>query len=87
MQKNTKKKIAPIIITLLVVLYMGSLIVLVLGAAGVISFLGGFNIAFPFPFLLIYALAGLAVIVGIILALRQRLREIDGGEEDEAGKY
>ena len=37
--------------------------------------------------LLLYALVILAVIVGVVVALRQRLREIDGGEEDEARKY
>lgn len=29
----------------------------------------------------------LAVIVGVLLALGQRLREIDGGEEEDAKKY
>ena len=37
--------------------------------------------------LIIYGLAILAVITGILLALRQRLKEIEGGEEDEARKY
>jgi hypothetical protein len=30
---------------------------------------------------------GGAVVVGVILALNQRLREIDGGEEEEASQY
>ena len=29
----------------------------------------------------------LAIIVGVLLALRQRLKEIDGGEEEDAKKY
>jgi len=37
--------------------------------------------------LLLYALPLLAVAVGIFLALRQRWKEVRGGEEDEAGKY
>lgn len=37
--------------------------------------------------LIIYALVILAVIIGILLALGQRLREIKGGEEEEAMKY
>lgn len=37
--------------------------------------------------LIIYALVICAVIVGILLALWQRLREIQGGEEEEATKY
>ena len=37
--------------------------------------------------LILYAVLILAVIVGILLALRQRLQEIETGEEDEAKKY
>lgn len=39
-----------------------------------------------FPMLLV-AIVPLAGIVGVLAALRQRLTEIDGGEEDEAAKY
>ena len=35
----------------------------------------------------LWMLAPLVVIAGVLLALRQRLKEIDGGEEDEAAKY
>ena len=35
----------------------------------------------------LFLLALLAVIVGVLVALWQRLNEIDGGEEDEAAKY
>ena len=85
MQSNTKKKIAPIVIAILVVLYIAPIAGFAVYAAvelagteeiwGVISFLG------------MYALIGGAVIVGVLAALTQRLREIDGGEEDEAQKY
>ena len=85
MQNNTKKKIAPIVIAILVVLYIapiaGFAVYAAVGLAGteeiwgVVSFLG------------MYALIGGAVIVGVLAALTQRLREIDGGEEDEAQKY
>ena len=34
-----------------------------------------------------YALLGLAVVAGVIAALCQRLREIKGGEEEDAKKY
>ncbi|MBQ4578141.1 MAG: hypothetical protein IJA84_03665 [Clostridia bacterium] len=37
--------------------------------------------------LIVYSILVLAAIVCILLALRQRLREIEGGEEDEAKKY
>ena len=87
MQNNTnhRKKIAPIIITVLVVLYMVFLVPFVLMAAGILTVFGHAPLAVPV--LLIYAFVGLAVIIGIVLALRQRLHEIDGGEEDEASKY
>lgn len=69
-------------------------------AAVVIAFLGLFLATILFPligevmgealavgFLLIYGGAIVAVIIGVIAALRQRLEEIEGGEEDEAQKY
>ncbi|MBO5796898.1 MAG: hypothetical protein J6R77_00945 [Clostridia bacterium] len=37
--------------------------------------------------LLLYAALILAVIVGVLVALRQRLKEIESGEEEEAKKY
>ena len=43
-----------------------------------------FVVCFP---LLLGAILPLAAIVGVLAALRQRLNEIDGGEEDEAAKY
>lgn len=39
------------------------------------------------PVFLIWLLVPLAVIVGVFAALRQRLEEIDGGEEDDAAQY
>lgn len=83
MRKTTKKKIAPIVITVAVVLYMIPLVVLTLMAA---AGLGRGELA-ALPFVLLYALIGGAVIVGIIKALLQRLDEIDGGEEEEASQY
>jgi capsular polysaccharide biosynthesis protein len=43
----------------------------------------------PIPLgILIFIVAVLAgIIIGIIIAFRQRILEIDGGEENEAGKY
>lgn len=37
--------------------------------------------------LLVYALVIIAVIAGVIFALRERIREIEGGEEEDAKKY
>ncbi len=42
---------------------------------------------FAVGFLLVYGGIIVAVIVGVIVALRQRLEEIEGGEEEEAKKY
>ena len=38
-------------------------------------------------FLVVYALAVGAIIAGVVAALCQRLREIRGGEEEDARKY
>ena len=83
MRKTTKKKIAPIVITTAVVLYMVPLVLMVLAAA----FGLGRETSAMTPFLLAYFLLGGAAVVGIIRALLQRLREIDGGEEEEASQY
>lgn len=83
MRKTTKKKIAPIVITTAVVLYMVPLVLMVLAAA----FGPGQETSAMTPFLLAYLLLGGAVVVGIIRALLQRLREIDGGEEEDASQY
>ncbi len=85
MQNDTKKskKKAPIIC-----------------AAVVIGLLGIFLATILFPligevygqllavgFLLVYGLAIVAVIFGVLAALRQRLKEIEDGEEEDAKKY
>ena len=41
----------------------------------------------PLPFLCLIIAFPVAVIGGVILALKQRIKEIDGGEEDAASKY
>lgn len=79
-KKDTKKRkkgtvIAAVIMTLLMFLLMG----LVLWG----------NTQDPLPIgvlLIILAIPGV-VVVGVVLALKQRLKEIEGGEEDEASKY
>ena len=69
-------------------------------AAVVIAFLGIFLATILFPligevmgealavgFLLIYGGVIVAAIVGVVAALRQRLQEIEGGEEEDAKQY
>ncbi len=84
MRNTTKKKIVPILITVLVVLYIAPLMAFVLAAMGLFHPEEGLAVMFP---LLCWLIAGGAVIVGIIRALVQRLDEIDGGEEEEASRY
>lgn len=83
MRKTTKKKIAPIAVTVAVVLYMLPVVALAaMAMAGVLR-----EGLAALPFLLLYLLLGGAVIFGVVGALFQRLREIDGGEEEEASRY
>ena len=84
MENRNRKKIAPVVVAILVVAYVGPLVGMVAYAAGLLGAEGGWSIL---PFLLLYAAAGGAVIIGVLYAMAQRLREIDGGEEDEAKKY
>ena len=84
MRKTTKKKIAPVIITAGVLLYMVPLIGISLLAMGGLAGEGESGVTL---ILLTYAVLGGAVAFGIVKALLQRLDEIDGGEEEEASQY
>ncbi len=84
MKNRNRKKIAPVVIAVLVVAYVGPLVGMVAYAAGLLGADGDWGVL---PFLLLYAAIGGAVIVGVLSAMAQRLREIDGGEEDDAKKY
>lgn len=83
MQKNTKKKWAAIVCAAVIVgllgLFLAAILFPLIGEAC------GETVAMGF--LLVYGLVIVAVVVGVLVALRQRLREIKGGEEDEAKKY
>ena len=37
--------------------------------------------------MVVYAVLGVAIIVGVLRAMVQRLKEIEGGEEEDARKY
>lgn len=41
----------------------------------------------PIPIMIVFWLIPVAVIGCVIAVIRERMKEIDGGEEDEAGKY
>lgn len=83
MRRTTRKKIAPMVVTAAVLLYVTPLVAAVLAVAW-----GMWRVSLTATaFLLLYAVLGGAVIAGVVRALRQRLREIDGGEEEEASQY
>lgn len=87
MQNDTeraKKKIVPVVIAIVVVLYAAPLIGLTLACIGLED---GPEAGWLTAVLVGYAILGAAVIVGVLAAMRQRLREIDAGEEDEARKF
>ncbi len=85
MRNNTsKKKIAAVVVAILVLLYVGPMVGMVLAAIIGLSKTLEWGIL---PFLLMYAVIGGAVLAGVLIALAQRLREIDGGEEEDAKKY
>jgi fatty acid desaturase len=74
MSEHDKKKIAPIVITIIVVLYYILYFTLVIFAVpGILTIIFGIV-----PLLL----AGLMIYVCV-----QRMKEIDGGEEDDLSKY
>ena len=81
-QSKVRKKIAPWIVAIVFILFFGAYI-------GFLLFAQMQARAVPGAVILIgiYIAVLAAMIVGIILALRQRLKEIDGGEEDEALQY
>ena len=41
----------------------------------------------PILMIVLYLAIGAAVIIGVLLAVRQRMREIDAGEEEDARQY
>ena len=80
MSDRGKKKMGAWLSALLVAAAMGvyALVVLVMLLIEPDLFLVG---------LALWLVAPLAVMAGVLAALRGRLKEIDGGEEDEAAKY
>ena len=74
--------VAPVVITLLTILLMGGLAALIIW---------GYTIdveeAPPLPLVLVLAAIPVLVIGGVVLALVQRVREIERGEEDDARQF
>ena len=80
-----KKRIGSIAAALFVLFYILPLVVGSVFAA--VEFLRDGEAIAAVLFLLIYGVMGGAVLIGVMLALRQRLQEIEGGEEDDAAQY
>lgn len=76
-KKKTGARIAALVVVGFLVLLIASLLI-ALAADGEWAAMGIIGI---------YALVIGAVVVGIVIALRQRIREIDSGEEEDAKKY
>lgn len=81
--EKRRKKVAPLLCAAVVVVFLGLFLgALLLPLLDVGSGDGGAVVI-----LILYALVLLAVIVGVVIALIQRLREIERGEEEDARKY
>ena len=81
-QNRNKKKIAPWIVAVVFIVFLGTYIGILIFAQ-----LQAREVPFAVVFIGLYIVILAAMIIGIIIALRQRLKEIDGGEEDEALQY
>ena len=80
-----RKRIGSIMAALFVLFYVLPLVIGSVFAA--VAFIRGGECFAAILFLLIYGVLGGAVVIGVLLALRQRLKEIKGGEEDDAAQY
>ena len=74
-----KRRRAPVIAAAVMIVWMVVLIGVLLWAAKVDPI--------PLPFLIVIIVIPVAVIVGVLLALKERMKQIEGGEEDAARKY
>ena len=80
--KEDKKRgavISAVIIIVVLAVFVGFILF------PLISEMGG--VFFAVMLLMLYIAGILAVIFGVLAALKQRLEEIEGGEEEEAKKY
>ena len=74
-KEHRKKMVAPIVITVLFVLYLMAYVVLVILAAG------------WSPAMLLLTIPLVALGIGMVVVLKERIREIKSGEEDDLEKY
>lgn len=81
MQKNSDRKSGAILSALLLI------IVALLFASIIVLVIPGINNVIAISFLLLYVAAILTVVIGILIALFQRLKELKNGEAEAAEKY
>lgn len=82
MEKKSKKRVAVIAALVVIALMTAYLVAIVIPLAR--ETIGE---AVAVGILVIYGAVILVSIVGVTLALKQRLKEIESGEEDEAKRY
>ena len=74
MDKHRKKKVAPIVITVIMVIYFIAYFALMVGTM-------------PFPLNVLFGIIPLGLGLTMIYVCRERIGEIEGGEEDDLSKY
>lgn len=74
-----KKRKAPIIAAVVMILFMAATIALMVW--------GYLLEPIPIVIFIILMAIPIAIIVGVLLALKERIKQIEGGEEDAASKY
>ena len=82
MRRNSNGFVGAVVITILTAVFM-----FLLTGVMLLEYFSGSTEPFATGMILFCAFIYLAVVVGVIMALRQRWKEIQGGEEDEARKY
>ena len=82
---DVKKRRGALLSALVVLLWLIGLVTVVVFAAVEAAREGA--IGAGALLVLLYGTLGGAAMVGILIALRQRLKEIKGGEEDDAAQY
>ena len=82
---ESKKQRGAVLSALVVLLWLAGLVAVVIFAAAEAIREGAMGVGALL--VLLYGTLSGGAMVGILIALRQRLREIDGGEEDDASQY
>ena len=82
---DVKKRRGAMLSALVVLLWMAGLVAVVVFAAVEVAREGAMGAGALL--VLLYGTLGSAAMVGVLIALRQRLKEIDGGEEHDAAQY